>query len=253
MKMYFFPGSQASKGSEISATGTNIPLTWRRPLAIVAALFGAAILHSLLWLWYTTRPQPLPLMEAAPLAMIDIALSAPAAPALTQPLTPPPPVPPREAKKPDPKPVKKPKPKPVHKESEIKRVEEKKEKSEAAPETPPAPAAPVAPVAPTHDHAASPRNSVLTPASANANYLNNPKPVYPAVARSRHWEGLVLLRVHVTAEGECDELSVQQSSSHETLDESALAAVRKWRFVPAKRGDVPQASWVTVPIKFQLE
>jgi periplasmic protein TonB len=250
MKMYFFPASHHSKGTDMAPAGYEIPLTWRRALAITAATLLALSLHGLLWLWYTQRPQPAPLTEATPLPMIDIALSAPVSPAAAQPVTPPPPVPPKEAKKPDPKPVKKPKPKPVQKESEVKRVEEKKEESNTTPEAPPAPSAPTAP---THDHAASPRNSTLTPASANADYLHNPKPVYPNLARNRHWEGLVLLRVHVTAEGECNELSVQQSSGHEILDESALEAVRKWRFVPAKRGDVAQASWVTVPIKFQLE
>ncbi|WNV06005.1 energy transducer TonB [Candidatus Methylospira mobilis] len=249
--MYFFPTSQQYKGAEVPLTGSDIPQTWQRSFAIAAASLLALALHGLLWIWYTHRPPPLPpLTEAAPLAMIDIALSAPAAPAMAQPITPPQPVPPRDVKKPVPNPVKKPKPKPVHKESEVKQLEQKKEEPETVQEASPAPAAPPAPV---HAHAAAPHNSPLTPASANAAYLNNPKPVYPSLARSQHWEGLVLLRVYVSADGECGELSVQQSSGHELLDESALSAVKKWRFVPAKRGDIPQASWVTVPIKFQLD
>lgn len=247
MKVCFFPGNYPYKGTEIPVLAAEIPFTWRRPLSIVAAIFLAAVLHGLLWLWYTQRPQPLPFAEAAPLPMIDIALSAPPSPAVIQPVTPPPPVPPKEAKKPDPKPVKKPKPKPVIKESVVKQVDVQKEEPDTAP---PAPAAPSAPV---HDRAASPHSNAFTQASANADYLHNPKPVYPATARSRHWEGLVLLHVYVTADGDCGELSVLQSSGHEALDESALEAVKKWRFVPAKRGDATQASWVTVPIKFQLE
>ncbi|MGH8475705.1 MAG: energy transducer TonB, partial [Methylococcales bacterium] len=42
------------------------------------------------------------------------------------------------------------------------------------------------------------------------------------------------------------------SSGHEVLDEAALNAVRRWRFVPAKRAGVAQASWATVPIEFEL-
>ncbi|MGH8556373.1 MAG: energy transducer TonB, partial [Methylococcales bacterium] len=81
--------------------------------------------------------------------------------------------------------------------------------------------------------------------------MNNPKPVYPRIARRRYCEGLVLLRVFVTAQGHCGKVSVNRSSGHEVLDEAALNAVRRWRFVPAKRAGVAQASWATVPIEFE--
>jgi len=262
MKMYLLPGTQPYGGPEgTPVTMAEIPATWRRPLAVAAAVGSAAVLHGLLFFWYVNRPEPLPFTEAAPLPMIDMVLSnrkrsswerqdapsAPPAPA-APPNAPPPPTPPKDAKKPDPKPVKKLKPKPVRKESAVKQVEPQKQ--EPTDTAPPAPAAPSAPI---QDRAAAPRNDTYTPASSNANYLNNPKPVYPGVARRRHWEGLVVLRVYVTADGRCGEVSVQRSSGHDVLDEAALNAVKKWRFVPAKRGDVAQASWVTVPIQFQLE
>lgn len=247
MSAYFFSGDPPYGGRGSSPVAlAEIPLTWKRPVAVAAAAALAAVLHGLFLFWYVNRPAPLPLTEAAPLPMIDVVLSAPPTPAVAQPNVPPPPVPPKELKKPDPKPVKK--PKPVRKNSEVKRVEPKKlEQTDTAP---PAPAAPSAPV---QDRAAAPRNDAYTPASSNADYLHNPKPVYPGIARRRHWEGLVVLRVYVTADGHCGEVAVQRSSGHEVLDRAALEAVRKWRFVPAKRGDVAQASWVTVPIEFQLE
>jgi protein TonB len=249
MSTYFFSGDPPYDGRGGPPVAlTEIPLTWKRPVAVAAAAALAAVLHGLFLFWYVNRPAPLPLTEAAPLPMIDVVLSAPPTPAVAQPNVPPPPVPPKEVKKPDPKPVKKPKPKPVRKNSEVKRVEPRKpEQTDAAP---PAPAAPSVPVL---DRAAAPRNDAYTPASSNADYLHNPKPVYPAIARRRHWEGLVVLRAYVTADGHCGEVAVQRSSGHEVLDRAALEAVRKWRFVPAKRGDVAQASWVTVPIEFQLE
>jgi protein TonB len=89
--------------------------------------------------------------------------------------------------------------------------------------------------------------------SARADYLHNPKPEYPAVAKYRHWEGRVVLRVRVLADGSCGQAAVQQSSGHEVLDASALEAVREWRFVPAKRNGQPVESWVNVPINFNLE
>jgi protein TonB len=191
MKVYLFPGGQPYDGPEgIPVTGDEMPFTWIRPLAVATVAILAAALHGLALLWYLNRPAPLPVSEAAPLPMIDLALSAPPSPAAVQPVATPPPVPPKAAKKPEPKPVKKPKPKPkpVRQESPVKQVEIQKEEPDTAP---PAPSAPPARI---QDRTAAPRNAVYTPASSDANYLNNPKPVYPSVARSRHWEGLVVLR-----------------------------------------------------------
>ncbi|MFA5921547.1 MAG: energy transducer TonB [Methylococcaceae bacterium] len=89
-------------------------------------------------------------------------------------------------------------------------------------------------------------------ASFNANYGTNPKPKYPAVARSRGWQGKVLLRVRVTADGHSEAVTVQRSSGHDALDESAVAAVENWRFIPAKRGNTAVACSVIVPIIFTL-
>jgi periplasmic protein TonB len=89
-------------------------------------------------------------------------------------------------------------------------------------------------------------------ASFNANYGTNPKPEYPAIARSRGWQGKVLLRVAVSAEGLSEAVTVHHSSGHEVLDESAVDAVEKWRFIPAKRGNTAVACSVIVPIIFTL-
>ncbi|MCT5059652.1 energy transducer TonB, partial [Pseudomonas aeruginosa] len=110
----------------------------------------------------------------------------------------------------------------------------------AAAAAPPAPPAPVAAPAP------------LTPPSANAGYLHNPAPEYPALAMRRGWEGTVLLRVHVLASGSPSEIQVQKSSGREALDQAAVKAVKRWSFVPAKRGDKAEDGWVSVPIDFKL-
>lgn len=89
-------------------------------------------------------------------------------------------------------------------------------------------------------------------ANYKANYAHNPKPDYPSIAKSRGWQGKVMLRVLVSAEGAGLSVAVDQSSGHEALDESAVEAVRRWRFIPAKRGETPVASSVLVPIVFKL-
>lgn len=89
-------------------------------------------------------------------------------------------------------------------------------------------------------------------ASFNANYGSNPKPKYPSIARSRGWQGKVLLKVSVSADGLSEAVAVHRSSGHDALDESAVAAVEKWRFTPARRGDTAVACTVIVPIIFTL-
>lgn len=111
-----------------------------------------------------------------------------------------------------------------------------------APTAPPAqsPAAPPAPVA-----ASQPR--------FDADYLANPAPAYPPISRRLGEEGKVVLRVHVDADGRPAQVEVRTGSGSPRLDQAALDAVRRWRFVPAKRGDDPVAAWVLVPIVFKLK
>lgn len=92
----------------------------------------------------------------------------------------------------------------------------------------------------------------FTEANFNANYGSNPKPKYPGIATSRGWEGTVQLMVKVSAEGDSEEVTVQRSSGYDVLDEAAVEAVEKWKFIPAKRGDTPVSSSVVVPINFVL-
>lgn len=63
---------------------------------------------------------------------------------------------------------------------------------------------------------------------------------------------MVLLRVAVSAAGEPERVALEQSSGHALLDDSALAAVRRWRFEPARLGPVAVASQVQVPVRFRL-
>jgi protein TonB len=84
-------------------------------------------------------------------------------------------------------------------------------------------------------------------------YADNPKPIYPQEAKEKGYEGEVLLRVEVLVNGRVGHIEIKKSSSYEVLDRSALTAVKQWRFIPAKRGDVAIPLWVNIPIKFQLQ
>ena len=86
-----------------------------------------------------------------------------------------------------------------------------------------------------------------------ADYLHNPKPDYPLMSRRRGEEGVVLLRVFVTADGDPREVQLKEGSGHPRLDRAAQEIVQKWKFIPAKRGNQPVDAWVVVPIRFSLK
>ena len=86
-----------------------------------------------------------------------------------------------------------------------------------------------------------------------ADYLDNPAPYYPALSRRAGEQGRVVLRVLVNPAGGADEVEVRTSSGHPRLDQSARDTVRRWRFIPAKRGDESVPAWVLIPISFRLE
>jgi periplasmic protein TonB len=88
---------------------------------------------------------------------------------------------------------------------------------------------------------------------AKPDAIINQPPLYPRIARERGWEGVVILKVHVDTNGLPSRVIIEQSSGHEVLDRSAVNAVEKWQFVPAKLGSIPFAAWVKVPIRFYLE
>jgi protein TonB len=77
--------------------------------------------------------------------------------------------------------------------------------------------------------------------------------VYPPAARAQRIEGTVLLLVTVDSAGRVTDASISQSSGHAILDRAALAAVRAWRFEPARQGGAPVIAQVELPVRFQME
>ncbi len=109
-------------------------------------------------------------------------------------------------------------------------------------ELPPQPQ-PVAPVA----------SSLINEARFDVDYLNNPKPAYPPMSRRLREEGVVLLKVNVRADGSVANALVEMRSGSQRLDDAALDVVKRWHFVPARRGNDAVESWVLVPIEFALQ
>jgi len=120
------------------------------------------------------------------------------------------------------------------------------------PRAPPPPPRPV-PVAEPPTQVTATTDSDAAAQAWKADYLRNPKPVYPNASRRLGERGVVLLRVLVTATGEPAKVDLKKTSGYARLDESALEAVRTWKFVPARLGEKPVEAWVVVPIEFSLK
>jgi protein TonB len=136
---------------------------------------------------------------------------------------PPPPPQPEKPKPPPPKPVQKRPPTP-----------------QAPVEAQPQQAAPAAPAAPR------------TVSASQLGYIVPPNPIYPARSRKAGEQGNVMIRVLVDVTGRPAQVSLQTSSGHPELDQSALSAVRAAQFRPYAEGGLTQAVWVLVPINFVL-
>lgn len=207
-----------------------------------AVLASLAVHGSLLFLFSLDKqakresPAPGPIVAR----LVAPAAAPPPAPTPPQPEPPkpradPPPKPPvQPAVKPAPAPKPSPVPSPVRRETSTPAVPSAPPQpaSPAAEPAPAAPAAPSAPVARTDPQAAAPAAP-----SADAGTLETYRmdlmrmarnyKRYPRVALDNNWEGRVVVRMAIGANGMIASISVLTSAGHEVLDKQALDMIQK--------------------------
>jgi protein TonB len=199
--------------------------------------------------WYGLSQLRDDIVPPRPLKVIEVALLTPPEPPKIAEKPPEPPKP--EPPKPEPRPKVQPREKPEPRRLLAPQAVAEREMEQPAEAPPPVPA-PTPPAAVAEPPKAAPEPVVEAP-RFNAAYLNNPPPAYPLAARRRGMEGRVLVRAEVQADGSCNRVELKKTSGHDLLDQAALEAVKKWRFVPARKGGQAVAAWVEVPITFNLE
>ena len=79
------------------------------------------------------------------------------------------------------------------------------------------------------------------------------KPVYPDIAQEAGIEGQVLVQCFIDEKGKVKAAIVVKGIPNTGLNESAVAALRKTRFRPAKQRERPVGVWITIPINFKLQ
>ena len=118
---------------------------------------------------------------------------------------------------------------------------------------PPASVAPITPVTAPLTSPAQPLSPRLEQPSSAADYLQNPKPVYPPLSKRLGEQGQVVHSVLIGIDGLPVSARLVQSSGFERLDQAAFNAVMRWRYTPGKRNGVPAAMSFNVPINWVLE
>jgi len=116
-----------------------------------------------------------------------------------------------------------------------------------------APAASMMPAASRSTAEGTSDTAAIIGPSYGAAYLHNPSPPYPPVARKLKLQGTSVVRVFVSPEGQPKNAELEKTSGARVLDDAAVEAVKRWSFVPARRGNNRIAAWVNVPIRFHLE
>lgn len=81
---------------------------------------------------------------------------------------------------------------------------------------------------------------------------STPYPPYPMVARRNGYQGRVIVRLDVAADGRATDAQVMESSGYDVLDQSAVDTLRAWKLEPALAGGRPVPGSVNVPVRFRL-
>lgn len=225
------------------STPPQRPHSWAATIFVVLAHVGV--------IYLLITHTPIEKVQTPPAKPMMVSLIAPPAPEPEL-------VPVIELPKPEVKPVVKPK-KVVER---IKPIEKPTERLiEATTEQPVAEEAPAAPTEPVKVAEAPKAPPVVEkvveekvePPRFGVSYLNNPAPDYPPTSRRLGEEGRVLMKVLVSADGSAENVQIEQSSGSERLDNAAINAVKRWRFIPAKKNNQALSAYVIVPVKFSLD
>lgn len=89
--------------------------------------------------------------------------------------------------------------------------------------------------------------------STDADYLQNPRPIYPAMSKRLGEQGQVIHSVLIGIDGLPISARLVKSSGFDRLDAAAYAAVMRWRYVAGKRNGLATQMSYNAPINWVLE
>ena len=79
------------------------------------------------------------------------------------------------------------------------------------------------------------------------------KPSYPSSCKRLGHEGATVLKVTILSKGKCGSIEIIKSAGCESLDKAAIKALKKAKYIPAKRLGVPFTTTKKIAFNFKLE
>ena len=79
------------------------------------------------------------------------------------------------------------------------------------------------------------------------------RPIYPEIAQEAGIEGTVYVQAFIDEKGRVKEVSVVKGIPNTGLDEAAMEAIRKTRFIPAKQRERAVGVYISIPVNFRLK
>lgn len=86
----------------------------------------------------------------------------------------------------------------------------------------------------------------------NPTPVKTPPPSYPSQLKRDGITGTVALKVEIDEAGTVSNCTVAKSSNP-GFEESAVNAVKSWKFTPAQKNGAPVKTSIVIPIRFSLE
>ena len=97
------------------------------------------------------------------------------------------------------------------------------------------------------------KNSLLTPNNGEPRPLTPVRPMYPEIAYEAGIEGVVVVQAFIDKKGKVKDTIILKGIPNTGLDEAAMEAIRKTRFLPAKKENIPVGVWIDIPVNFKLK
>ena len=79
------------------------------------------------------------------------------------------------------------------------------------------------------------------------------KPSYPSSCKRLGHEGATVLKVTILSKGKCGSIEIIKSAGCESLDKAAIKALKKAKYIPAKRLGIPFTTTKKLAFNFKLE
>lgn len=95
--------------------------------------------------------------------------------------------------------------------------------------------------------------STSSSSGRSATVIKKTPPEYPSNARENQIEGFVILKLKINQSGELSDHQILQSEPKGYFEKAAVAAVQKWSFKPAVKGNSTVTGFITQTMRFKID